>query len=96
MSCKLAHEMVACFYNFCAMEKYAKKLTAYMDIISNVAASLLKQVLHHKSYVSVPWYRGESFINCDVSTNMDPFTLYRYQICKYTVAVLKLQKLLMF
>ena len=29
MSCELAHEMVACFYNFCVMEKYAKKLTAY-------------------------------------------------------------------
>ena len=26
---ELAHEMVACFYNFCVMEKYEKKLTAY-------------------------------------------------------------------
>ena len=40
MSCELAHEMVACFYNFCVMEKYAKNLP-HMDIISNMAASLL-------------------------------------------------------
>ena len=29
MSCGLAHEMVACFYNFCVMEKKAKNLTTY-------------------------------------------------------------------
>ena len=29
MSCGLAHEMVACFYNFCVMEKKAKHLTTY-------------------------------------------------------------------
>ena len=26
MSCGLAHELVACFYNFCGMEKNAKEL----------------------------------------------------------------------
>ena len=44
MSCELAHEMVACFYNFCVMEKYEKKNLPHMDIIPNMTASLLQQV----------------------------------------------------
>ena len=40
MSCGLAQEMVACFYNFTVMEKKQKNLP-HMGKISNMAASLI-------------------------------------------------------
>ena len=36
MGCGLAHGMVACFYNFCSMEKM-QKILPHMGIISNMA-----------------------------------------------------------